>query len=102
MGGDYSKPLENKANKAITKDGGKTWMLVADNQNPSFKSCVQYVPNTNGKEVFAVGVTGISFSNDGGTTWTEVSKDSYYSIQFVDKNNAWLSGRRKIGKLKLN
>lgn len=101
MGGDYSKPLENKANKAITKDGGKTWTLVADNQNPSFKSCVQYVPNTNGKEVFAVGVTGISFSNDGGTTWSEVSKDSYYAIQFVDKNNAWLSGRRKIGKLNL-
>ena len=64
IGGDYSKPEENKGNKAITKDGGKTWTLVADNQNPNYKSCVQYVPNTNGKEVFAVGKTGISFSND--------------------------------------
>lgn len=101
VGGDYSKPDENKATKAITKDGGKTWTLVADLQNPAYKSCVQYVPNTNGKEIFSVGKTGISFSNDGGITWKEVSTDSYYAIQFVDRNTAWLSGHQKIGKLVL-
>jgi len=101
IGGDYSKPKANKQNKAITADGGKTWTLVADGQNPSYKSCVQYVPETNGKEVFAVGKTGISFSNDGGNTWTEVSTDSYYAIQFVDRNTAWLSGHQKMGKLVL-
>lgn len=99
IGGDYSKPNENKANKAITKDGGKTWTLVSDGKNPNYKSCVQYVPNTNGKEVFAVGKTGVSYSYDGGLTWKEVSKDSYYTIQFTDKNTAWLSGNNKIGKL---
>lgn len=99
VGGNYSRPEDNCANKAITTDGGKTWKIVADNENPNYKSCVQYVPNTNGKEVFAVGKTGISFSNDGGHTWKEVSKDSYYSIQFVNKNMAWLSGHEKIGKL---
>jgi photosystem II stability/assembly factor-like uncharacterized protein len=102
IGGDYSKPLENKANKAITKDGGKTWTLIADQQNPNYKSCVQYVPNTYGKEVFTVGKTGVSFSNDRGISWKEVSKDSYYSIQFIDNNTAWLSGDQKIGKLNLN
>lgn len=101
IGGDYSKPLENKANKAITKDGGKTWTLVANNQSPNYKSCVQYVPNTAGKEVFAVGKTGISFSNDGGITWKDVSKEGYYAIQFIDENTAWLSGDKKIGKLEL-
>jgi photosystem II stability/assembly factor-like uncharacterized protein len=99
IGGDYSKPKANKANKAITKDGGKTWSLVADNQQPTYKSCVQYVPNTSGKEVFAVGKTGVSFSNDSGNTWKTISKDSYYTIQFVDKHTAWLSGHQKIGKL---
>lgn len=99
IGGDYSKPYENKSNKAVTTDGGETWTIVADNQNPNYKSSVQYVPNTKGKEVFAVGKTGISFSNDGGITWKEVSKDNYYAIQFVDKNTAWLSGHEKIGKL---
>jgi photosystem II stability/assembly factor-like uncharacterized protein len=101
IGGDYSNPEGNKRNKAITTDGGATWRLVANNQNPSYKSCVQYVPNTGGKEVFAVGKTGISFSNDGGITWKEVSKEPYYVIQFVDKNTAWLSGHSKIGKLEL-
>lgn len=101
IGGDYSKPLENKANKAITKDGGKTWTLVADGKNPNYKSSVQYVPNTKGKEVFAVGKTGISFSNDGGITWKDISTDDYYTIQFVDKNTAWLAGHQKMGKLVL-
>ncbi|WP_440066861.1 oxidoreductase [Tenacibaculum discolor] len=102
IGGNYSKPEDNKANKAITTDGGKTWTLVANNMNPNYKSCVQYVPNTNGKEVFAVGKTGISFSNDGGHTWKQISKESYYAIQFIDSNTAWLSGHEKIGKLVLN
>ncbi|WP_298884028.1 oxidoreductase [uncultured Polaribacter sp.] len=101
IGGDYSKPLENTSNKAITKDGGKSWTLVADGQNPNYKSCVQYVPKTNGKEVFAVGKTGISYSNDGGVSWKEVSKEGYYAIQFVDRNTAWLSGNNKIGKMVL-
>lgn len=101
FGGNYAKPNENTANKAITKDGGKSWQLVANNKNPSYKSCVQYVPNTNGLEIFAVGKTGVSFSNDGGKTWKQVSEDSYYSIQFVDKNTAWLSGNEKIGKLEI-
>lgn len=99
FGGDFSNPLVNEANKAITNDGGKTWKLVANKQNPNYKSGVQYVPNTNGMEVFAVGKTGISYSNDGGNTWTDVSKDGYYAIDFVDNNTAWLSGENKIGKL---
>ena len=102
IGGNYSKPENNNANKAITTDGGKTWTLVANNTNPNYKSCVQYVPNTNGEEVFAVGKTGISFSNDGGHTWKQISKESYYAIQFIDSNTAWLSGHEKIGKLVLN
>ncbi|WP_347174892.1 WD40/YVTN/BNR-like repeat-containing protein [Polaribacter uvawellassae] len=101
VGGDFSKPEENKANKAITVDGGKTWTLVADGQAPNYKSCVKYIPGTKGKEVIAVGKTGVSFSNDGGITWKDISKDGYYAIDFVDKNTAWLSGHEKIGKLVL-
>lgn len=101
IGGNFSKPNENTANKAITTDGGETWKLVANGKTPNYKSCVQYVPETNGKEIVAVGKTGVSFSNDGGNTWKDISKDGYYAIQFVDKNTAWLSGHHKIGKLTL-
>ncbi len=100
FGGNWEKKNDMKSNKAITTDGGKTWKLVADNRNPGYKSCVQYIPSTNGKELIAVGSTGVSFSNDGGNTWKEVSTDKdYYTIQFVDKNIAWLAGKNKIGKL---
>ncbi len=99
FGGDWGKKDNNIANKAITNDGGKTWQLIADGEGPGYKSCVQYVPNTNGKEIFAVGSTGISFSNDGGHSWKKVSNDGYYTIRFVNKNIAWLAGKNKIGKM---
>ncbi|CAL2075433.1 conserved protein of unknown function [Tenacibaculum sp. 190524A02b] len=101
FGGDYTKPNDNCANKVRTTDGGKTWHLIADNETPNYKSCVQYVPNTHGKEVIAVGKTGIAFSNDGGTSWKKISDDSFYTIQFVNKNVAWLAGHEKIGRLLL-
>ncbi|CAL2063454.1 oxidoreductase [Tenacibaculum sp. 190524A05c] len=101
IGGDYSKPEDNCKNKAITNDGGKTWTVIADNENPNYKSCVQFVPGGKGKEIVTVGKTGISYSNDGGTTWKELSKESFYSIQFVNNTTAWLSGNEKIARLKL-
>lgn len=103
IGGDWKNKDRNTQNKAITNDGGKTWKLVANGKEPNYKSCVQYVPNTNGKEMFAVGTTGISFSNDAGKTWKKVSNNSnYYTIKFTNKNFAWLAGKNKIGKLTLN
>ena len=102
FGGNWDDKKNNVANKAITTDGGKTWLLVADGQDPGYKSCVQYVPNTQGKELFAVGSTGISFSNDSGHSWENVSDEGYYTIRFVNENFAWLAGNNKIGKMILN
>ncbi|MDT7831834.1 oxidoreductase [Flavobacteriaceae bacterium S356] len=101
IGGDYLKSEANERNKAITVDGGVTWITVADGQEPTYKSCVQYVPNTEGKEVFAVGKTGISYSKDGGKNWNKISEEAFYTIQFVDRTAAWLSGNGKLGKLVL-
>ena len=97
IGGDYSKPFDNQKNSAITSDGGTTWQLVAKGLDPNYRSCVQYVPNTNGQEVFAVGKMGISFSNDAGHTWKKISDADYYTIQFIDRNTAWLGGHNKVG-----
>ena len=99
IGGNWNEKDNNKANKATTNDGGKTWQLVADGEEPGYKSCVQYVPNTNGKEIVAVGTTGISFSRDGGNSWQKVSDKQFYTIKFVNENFAWLAGNSKIGKL---
>lgn len=99
IGGDWNNKTVNTGNKAITKNGGKTWELVQDGREPGYKSCVQYVPDTGGQEVFAVGTTGISFSNNGGITWKKLSDKSYFTIRFVNKNMAWLAGDQKIAKM---
>jgi photosystem II stability/assembly factor-like uncharacterized protein len=99
FGGDYTKPEGNTANKAITIDGGKTWQLVADGQNPTFKSCVQFVPNSSGKEIVALGFTGISYSSDIGKTWSKLSDESFYTIRFLNDSIAYAAGKNRISKL---
>ncbi len=101
-GGDYLDKFGNSANKAITKDGGRTWEVVAENSEPKYVSCVQYVPETGGKEVFAVSTNGVFYSNNYGKEWVKMSDESYYSIRLFDKNTAWLSGNNVIAKMVIN
>lgn len=101
-GGDYTDMNGNYANKAITFNGGKTWELVSENTEPKYVSCVQYVPNTQGKEVFAVSENGIFFSKSSGRTWEKVSDESFHSIRFVNENSAWVSGNEVIAKITIN
>ncbi len=100
VGGDYTKPDENQANKAVTKDGGKTWELVAVGQEPGYKSSVRYVPGKNGDELVAVGFTGISYSKDGGESWKNLSSEGFYTIRFVTDSTAYAAGKNRIAKLK--
>lgn len=103
FGGDWENKDKNSENKAITFDGGKTWQLVNDGKNPGYRSCVQYLPNSNGKGIFAVGIPGVDYSIDGGQNWTHLSDSSYYTIRFnEDGKSAWLAGNKKIGQLKMD
>lgn len=100
FGGDWEKQTQNTQNKAITKDGGKTWQLLADGQHPGYRSSVKYVPNSQGKALFALGIPGISFSENEGQDWELLSTESFYTMRFCkDGKTAWLAGRNKIGKL---
>ena len=101
-GGDYTNKLGNSANKAITKDGGRTWEVVSENKEPQYVSCVQYVPETDGKELFAVSTNGIFYSNNAGENWKKVSDEGFYTIRIVNKNTAWLSGDEVIAKMTIN
>jgi len=98
-GGDYTKPEENKRNKAITTDGGATWDLIADGVGAVYKSCIRYIPNSGGKEMIALGFTGISISNDSGNTWKDISKESFYTIRFINDSVAIAAGKNRISKL---
>lgn len=100
FGGDWNAKQNNTQNKAITNDGGQTWNLLADGENPGYRSSVRYVPNSNRKEIIAVGSPGISFSEDEGENWQLLSNEGFYTIRFTpDGNTAWLAGSNKIGKM---
>ncbi|MGB5556229.1 MAG: oxidoreductase, partial [Flavobacteriaceae bacterium] len=99
IGGDYTKPEGNVANKALTKDGGKTWQLMADGHDPQYKSCVQFVPNSEGKSLVAIGFTGIHYSSTMGESWEEISKESFYTLRFLNDSIAYAAGKNKIAKL---
>ncbi|PCJ93453.1 MAG: oxidoreductase [Flavobacteriaceae bacterium] len=99
IGGDYTKPKNNTANKSLTKDGGKTWELIADGQEPGYRSCVQFVPNTGGKDIVAIGFTGISYSSDMGNSWEQLSSESFYTLRFLNDSIAYAAGKNQIAKL---
>lgn len=99
IGGDYTKPDNNKANKIRTNDGGKTWEVVANGENPGYRSCVQYIPNRMGKELVAIGFKGIDYSNDSGYTWKHISDEGFYTIRFLNDSVAYAAGKGRISKL---
>lgn len=100
-GGDYELPQQNSANKAFTKDGGKTWELTGENQGFGYASCVQYVPGSRAKELVCVGATGVHYSKDGGASWIQLSKDSQlFTIRFLNKNTAIAAGYNKVIRIR--
>ena len=99
IGGDYTKPSSSVKNKIKTVDGGKTWQLIADGQEPGYKSCVQFVPNSDGEALVATGFTGISYSSDGGATWKALSEEPFFTLRFLNDSTAFAAGRNRIAKL---
>ena len=99
-GGDYEKPTQNFKNKAITKNGGKTWKLIAENQGFGYASCIQYIPNSCGKSLVCVGTSGVFYSNDTAKSWTKLSdfKD-LYTIRFIDEKTAIAGGKNVLVNL---
>lgn len=99
MGGDYADPNNDQENKALTTDGGKTWKLAANGQLPDYRSCVQYVPNSDGRSLVAIGFKGIAYSNDYGENWKQLSDESFYTFRFLNDSIAYAAGANRIAKL---
>lgn len=99
-GGNYENPSNNKQNKAITFDGGKTWKLVANGIGFGYASCVQFVPNSKGESLICVGKTGIHYSNDFGENWKLLdAMDDLYTVRFLNDSVAYAAGKNKIVEL---
>lgn len=99
IGGDYTKPEENSANKAITMDGGRTWQLVGVGEAPGYMSCVQYIPGREGKELVALGFQGVYFSNNGGVSFKQISEEPFYTLRFDSDTTAFAAGKYRIARL---
>ncbi|PIF01296.1 MAG: oxidoreductase [Maribacter sp.] len=99
VGGDYTHPEGNSANKAITEDGGESWTLLADGQEPNYKSCVRFVPNSGGNGIVAVGFTGITYSSNKGQSWAKLSDEPFYTLRFLNDSIAYAAGKNRISKL---
>ncbi len=99
IGGDFDEPEGNNQNKIITQNGGKDWKIVANNAFPGYKSCIQYVPNSNGMGLVAVGFTGVDYSKDGGKTWVQLSEESFYTLRFLNDSVAYAAGRNRIARI---
>ena len=102
-GGNYENQQDNAANKAITTNGGKSWKLIAKNKGFGYASCIQFIPNSQGKGLVCVGGTGIHFSNDRGNTWEKVAEEKeLYTIRFQNDSILYAAGKNKVCKLKLH
>ena len=81
----------------MTFDGGKTWKLIAENSGFGYASCIQFVPQSNGKQLVSVGTSGLYHSANGGDTWKQLSADkTLYTIRFLDESTAFAAGKDKI------
>ena len=101
-GGNYMKQDQNWANKAITKNGGKTWKLIAENEAFGYASCVQFVPNSKGKQLVSVGGTGMFYSVDFGKSWTKFSDDKdFFTFRFESEKVFYATGRNKLVRFQM-
>lgn len=97
VGGDYERPELNRGNKMVTKDGGKSWTLVADGEAFGYASCVAFVPDGKGAYIVSVGPSGVWHTADTGQTWTKIMEDGdLYVIVFAGPDIAYAAGRNKI------
>jgi photosystem II stability/assembly factor-like uncharacterized protein len=92
-GGDYKEPALRGRNLAVTSDGGVTWTLTDSATSPAgYRSAVAYVPETKGRSLVAVGLSGTDVSRDGGLTWTSVDTVAYNSLRFASRSAGWAVG----------
>ncbi|WP_248574836.1 oxidoreductase [Flavobacterium sp. H122] len=101
-GGNYEKLEQNLQNKAITFNGGKKWKLIAENAAFGYASCVQFLPDTNGKCILTAGATGVFYSRDSGKKWQQLLPDKdFIAFRFIDNKTAVASGKNRIVKFTL-
>jgi len=103
VGGNYDNQNDNSVNKAVTRNGGETWTIVAKNEAFGYASCVQFMPKSRGKVIYTCGTSGVYYSTNFGEKWTKILPDTdFYTLRFSGKNNIYLAGKNKVTKIKIS
>lgn len=79
---------------ARTRDGGRTWQVIAE---PSFAGAVYgaaYAPTPAGWALVAVGPGGASWSADDGDHWQPLDEGAYWGVGFGPTGRGWMVGPR--------
>ncbi len=101
IGGDYTEADANKNNLMKTIDGGKSWTIISSDESPGYRSCIQFIPNSGGQGMLAVGYKGIDISTNGGKNWRHISDESFYTVRFINDKEGYLAGKERIAKFML-
>lgn len=96
-GGNYEVPNQNFQNKALTLDGGKSWDLTAEGRGFGYTSCIQFVPQSKGNDIVAIGAMGLYYSADQGANWEQLSTDNtLFTLRCLDKKTVFAAGKNKL------
>lgn len=101
IGGNWSEKGTNSFNKARTNNSGATWELLDQGNGPGYCSDILFIPDTQGRELLAVGTPGIWWSNNQGASWKKISDDGYYTVAMKDSNSGMLMGYNKMAQFEL-
>jgi photosystem II stability/assembly factor-like uncharacterized protein len=74
--------------------------LIAENSGFGYASCIQYVPNSDGKQLVCVGMTGLYYSNDSAKNWNKIlDNNDLFTLRFINENTAIAAGKNQLLKL---
>ena len=99
VGGDFKTDTVSTQNCAVTKNGGKTW-LVPSSPPHGYRSCVEFISHD---RLICCGTSGVDISDDGGMAWRLISGEGFHVCRKAKNGKAvFLAGANgKIGKLML-
>ena len=97
VGGDFNAKEDTTKNCCITTDGGKTFTTPTTPPH-GYRSCVEYIDKTTW---ISCGLTGVDISNDEGSNWNWMSKESFHVCRKAKKGKAvfFAGGGGRVGKL---
>jgi len=91
-GGDIGNADAYDDNVAVSEDFGESWWKVGGPTFPGPVYGIAFVPHAPELSLMAVGPGGASYSLDNGSTWTNLSDDTYWSLAFTPSGVGFLVG----------